>query len=160
MNGEVRIWDVRAPDSPLVEVMAQQNGLCALAVHDCAPVFATSVLTLAQLALAHSFAGLPLLQRIKLDSEFLYMALIHQSLSFFRQWTFRCLRLFTLRAASVRSAPARLLWCSTPYVLSRGLFDRLTDIPVRDGHGSQWLRPSRRDGAAFLVRSNESVTEL
>jgi hypothetical protein len=41
MNGEVRIWDVRAPDSPLYEKVAQKDGLMALTVHLGAPVFAT-----------------------------------------------------------------------------------------------------------------------
>ena len=41
MNGEVRIWDVRAPDVPLYETVAQPHGLMALAVHTGAPVFAT-----------------------------------------------------------------------------------------------------------------------
>ena len=41
MNGEVRIWDVRAPESPLFEEMAQPQGLMALAVHQGPPVFAT-----------------------------------------------------------------------------------------------------------------------
>jgi regulator-associated protein of mTOR len=41
MNGEVRIWDVRAPDKPLYEDMPQPQGLMALAVHPGAPVFAS-----------------------------------------------------------------------------------------------------------------------
>jgi regulator-associated protein of mTOR len=41
MNGEVRIWDVRAPDAPLYERAVQKDGLMALAVHPGAPVFAT-----------------------------------------------------------------------------------------------------------------------
>ena len=42
MNGEIRIWDVRAPDSPLYEAVAQPTGLQSLAVHTAAPVLATS----------------------------------------------------------------------------------------------------------------------
>ena len=42
MNGEVRIWDVRAPEAPLYETVAQEHGLMALAVHTGAPVFATT----------------------------------------------------------------------------------------------------------------------
>jgi regulator-associated protein of mTOR len=41
MNGEVRIWDVRAPDTPLYESLPQPHGLMALAVHPGAPVFAS-----------------------------------------------------------------------------------------------------------------------
>jgi hypothetical protein len=43
MNGEIRIWDVRAPEKPLYEKLAQSNGLAGLAVHSGAPVFATYV---------------------------------------------------------------------------------------------------------------------
>ena len=43
MNGDVRIWDVRAPDTPLYEHTVQPQGLQALAVHSAAPVFATWV---------------------------------------------------------------------------------------------------------------------
>lgn len=42
MNGEVRIWDVRAPEAPLYESVIQEHGLMALAVHTGAPVFATT----------------------------------------------------------------------------------------------------------------------
>ncbi|KAK4687771.1 regulatory associated protein of mTOR, partial [Tremellales sp. Uapishka_1] len=42
MNGEVRIWDVRHPDKPLYQTVAQPNGLGALAVHTGAPVLATT----------------------------------------------------------------------------------------------------------------------
>lgn len=42
MNGDVRIWDVRAPDTPLYEHSVQPQGLQALAVHSGAPVFATT----------------------------------------------------------------------------------------------------------------------
>ncbi|ORX40214.1 raptor N-terminal caspase like domain-domain-containing protein [Kockovaella imperatae] len=42
MNGEVRIWDVRFPDAPLYEHVAQPTGLMALAVHPGASVFATT----------------------------------------------------------------------------------------------------------------------
>jgi regulator-associated protein of mTOR len=41
MNGDVRIWDVRAPDAPLYEHTVQPQGLQALAVHSAATVFAT-----------------------------------------------------------------------------------------------------------------------
>jgi regulator-associated protein of mTOR len=41
MNGEVRIWDVRAPEKPLYESLAQPHGLAGLAVHAGAPVLAT-----------------------------------------------------------------------------------------------------------------------
>ena len=41
MNGEVRIWDVRAPEKPLYESVAQSHGLAGLAVHAGAPVLAT-----------------------------------------------------------------------------------------------------------------------
>jgi hypothetical protein len=43
MNGEVRIWDVRAPEKPLYESVAQSHGLAGLAVHAGAPVLATYV---------------------------------------------------------------------------------------------------------------------
>jgi hypothetical protein len=43
MNGEVRIWDSRAPDKPLYEDIPQPQGLMALAVHPGAPVFASYV---------------------------------------------------------------------------------------------------------------------
>jgi regulator-associated protein of mTOR len=43
MNGEVRIWDVRAPEKPLYESLAQPHGLAGLAVHAGAPVLATYV---------------------------------------------------------------------------------------------------------------------
>ncbi|BEI86430.1 hypothetical protein CcaverHIS002_0607170 [Cutaneotrichosporon cavernicola] len=42
MNGDVRIWDVRAPDTPLYESSVQPQGLQALAVHSGAPVMATT----------------------------------------------------------------------------------------------------------------------
>ncbi|KAL7423216.1 Target of rapamycin complex 1 subunit kog1 [Cryptotrichosporon argae] len=42
MNGDVRIWDVRAPDAPLYEHTVHREGLQALAVHHGAPVFATT----------------------------------------------------------------------------------------------------------------------
>ncbi|WOO77695.1 Target of rapamycin complex 1 subunit mip1 [Vanrija pseudolonga] len=42
MNGEVRIWDSRVPDTPLYEHNVQPQGLQALAVHSGAPVFATT----------------------------------------------------------------------------------------------------------------------
>lgn len=43
MNGEIRIWDVRAPEKPLYESLAQPHGLAGLAVHTGAPVLATYV---------------------------------------------------------------------------------------------------------------------
>lgn len=43
MNGEIRIWDVRAPEKPLYEKLAQPLGLAGLAVHTGAPILATSV---------------------------------------------------------------------------------------------------------------------
>ncbi|ORY31404.1 raptor N-terminal caspase like domain-domain-containing protein [Naematelia encephala] len=42
MNGEVRIWDVRRPDTPLYETIAQSHGMMALAVHTSAPIMATT----------------------------------------------------------------------------------------------------------------------
>lgn len=42
MNGDVRIWDVRAPDAPLYEHAVQPQGMQALAVHAGAPVMATT----------------------------------------------------------------------------------------------------------------------
>ena len=41
MNGEIRIWDVRAPEKPLYENLAQPLGLAGLAVHTGAPILAT-----------------------------------------------------------------------------------------------------------------------
>lgn len=43
MNGEIRIWDVRAPEKPLYENLAQPLGLAGLAVHTGAPILATYV---------------------------------------------------------------------------------------------------------------------
>jgi hypothetical protein len=48
MNGEVRIWDVRAPEKPLYESVAQSHGLAGLAVHAGAPVLATYVFLVCQ----------------------------------------------------------------------------------------------------------------
>lgn len=44
MNGEIRIWDVRAPEKPLYESLAQPHGLAGLAVHTGAPILATYVI--------------------------------------------------------------------------------------------------------------------
>lgn len=59
MNGDVRIWDVRAPDTPLYESSVQPQGLQALAVHSGAPVFATTSAptgsSLRQRLLVHGF---------------------------------------------------------------------------------------------------------
>lgn len=49
MNGEIRIWDVRAPEKPLYENLAQPLGLAGLAVHTGAPILATYVLVSQQL---------------------------------------------------------------------------------------------------------------
>ena len=103
MNGEVRIWDVRAPDSPLVEMVAQQNGLCALAVHDCAPVFATLVRARRTLTLSVRRPRL-LIKRGNASSS---MALTPQSPSSCRQWTSLCRQPSTLPAVSGRLVRAR-----------------------------------------------------
>lgn len=48
MNGEIAIWDVRRPDLPFYENVAQPQGLMALAVHTGASILATCVGLLAR----------------------------------------------------------------------------------------------------------------
>ncbi|KAJ9100485.1 hypothetical protein QFC21_003524 [Naganishia friedmannii] len=42
INGDIKIWDIRSSDIPISAMNASANGLSAVAVHDQAPLFATT----------------------------------------------------------------------------------------------------------------------